>query len=558
MARKKQNNEPEKKGVDPGRFFAVAGKADDKTNAEGKKGTPATRMAFAYDQKALDKRIDRKTRDLRDTVDIMRKLLLSISKDMRDLQNVTTNKNKAETKRAKEEKYALVSVKAALFDIRGTLAAFTGVRGLEKLQQGDTAGALGNFAEFAALMAPEIFNIATNVVTGSLIAYGFLRGRGARVNPQVARGASAAVPRAPSIPGGSGSLGKISLALKVLSLLGGGVLVGKALSGGDKTDEDRLAELLVRQNAQKGSSPLDLENVNRFTLILNRFESVVDNLLRTSKPKEVKQEDIDPDALKALGPKGSPYSDPSKVPNFKDDEEFLRKVNLMSKKLGIKPSQLLSLLSKESGINIDPKSKNKSGATGIFQLMFDPKNDQDRRFGYTREEFAGLSRAQQMDVYNEYIDQVQKEQNKQIQGTMDTALAQLAPALLGSSPKTPVYTKEDHPKAYEANKALDIEGAGKGETKPDGVITAGEIRRFMMQNQSKFESYDELLKKPVYQKGGGEQAFIPLDLSPPEAPAFNDPGPIASAASGENEIYSAENPHSHLRLNYVSTFNLVG
>ena len=43
MARRKQNNEPEKKGVDPGRFFAVAGKSEGNTNVEGKKGSAASR-----------------------------------------------------------------------------------------------------------------------------------------------------------------------------------------------------------------------------------------------------------------------------------------------------------------------------------------------------------------------------------------------------------------------------------------------------------------------------------------------------------------------------------
>jgi len=487
----------------------------------------------------------------------MRKLLLSISKDMRDLQKISSSKDKSETKRAKEEKYALVSVRSALFDIRGTLAAFAGVKGLEKLKEGNTAGALGNFAEAAALMAPEIFNIATNVVTGALIGYGLIRGRGARVNPQVLR-APGSVARTPTIPGGSGNLGRISLALKVLSLLGGGVLVGKALSG-QKTDEDRLAELLVRQNAQQSaSSPLDLENVNRFTLILNRFERVVDNLLRMSSDEGITERDITRENVTPLGPPGSPYADPSEVPDFKDDQEFLKKVKLMSKKLGIKPSELMSMLSKESGINIDPTAKTKSGATGIFQLMYDPKNPSEKRFGYTREEFAALSRAQQMDVYNSYIDQVEEDRNKQIKGVMDTALAQLAPALLGAKPQDPIYTEKDTPQAYAANRGIDVEGGGNAGKQPDGIITAEEIRKFMMQNQSKFKSYDELLKKPEYQEGPGPQAFLPFEVTPPEAPAFNEPGPIASAAGGEHEIYSAENPNSHMRLNYISTFNMVG
>lgn len=553
MARRKQNNEPEKKGVDPGRFFAVAGKSEDNTNVEGKKGSAASRMAFSYDQRALDKRIDRKTRDLRDTVDTMRNLLLSISKDMRDLEKVATTKNKEDTKRAKEERYALVAVRGALFDVRGTLAGFSFVKLMESLQKGDMSNVAANIGAIATLMAPEIVNIATNVVTGALIGYGIIRGRGARVPGGAPRGAvprGPAVPRTPAVPGGAGGLRRISLALKVLSLLGGGVLLGKALSGDDKKQEERLLRLLAQQSQQSTKqSALDEQNVNRFQNILVRFEQALDNLLRK---QGVEPSDIDPSAITTKGAKKKPEPYKSnEIPDYTKDEPFLERVKIIADQIGIKPSQLLSLLSGESGADIDPRAQNKSGATGIFQLMFDPDRPEQKRYGVTREEMLNMSRAQQMDIYAQYLSDQQR-MFGDIQGTLDASLAQLAPAFIGSKANERVYV-EGSPE-YEQNKGIDTRGKNLpgGKSGPDGVITAGEIREYFMDRQGMFTQYDkEKTETPPV-------SFVPIDMRPSAAPVFNDPGPIASAAGGENEIYSADNPHSHMRLNYTATLNLIG
>ena len=75
----------------------------------------------------------------------------------------------------------------------------------------------------------------------------------------------------------------------------------------------------------------------------------------------------------------------------------------LAKETGTQPSELMALYNAESG-GIDPGAKNKSGATGIFQLMFGGKFG-DKRYEYTREEFANLSRAEQVKIHRKYLEE---------------------------------------------------------------------------------------------------------------------------------------------------------
>lgn len=560
MADEQQNvNQPQKGGIRASSFFAGEQKRKEEITAaavqaatdalgreqkkEEKQKSLSRRMEDAVDNIELDKSIRRR---LGVVVFEMEKVQNNLVEMQKQLQSQTDSlgKNEGEEKRRqRKETDEIRRVRGALFDIRGILSAWSAVNLLEAFKSGDMNQVGANAGGILTLLAPEIFNIVSNTVTGILIGYGLIRGGG--------KTPKAPAPRsAPSIPG-AGKLGFITRAMGVLSLLGGGAFLGSQLTKKDDLEE-RLAELGSDQRTVIGGLPE--EEINRFSNILMRFEEAVDRLLGTRKPRRIEtiSAEVKPPPG-GLGEPGSPYPD-GKVPDFSEDVEFLEKVRLMSKKLNVKPSELLSMLSKESSPSIDPKAKNKSGATGIFQLMYNPDDAQQKRYGYTREEFLNLSRAQQMDVYDQYLQDVQKQFKKYPANTLDLGLSQLAPALMGAEEDTTIYRSGTA--AYTQNQGIDSDA--------DGRITAGELRDYMMGNVEKYKKYDQTLldldTSTQYKQDLADKiastTFLPLDLSGTPATPGPD-GPLV-ASNNENEFYSTTNPDTHLALFYQSQYNLMG
>ena len=172
------------------------------------------------------------------------------------------------------------------------------------------------------------------------------------------------------------------------------------------------------------------------------------------------------------------------VPDISNDKDFIEEVHKLSKETGTKPSELMGFYNAESS-GINTRAKNSSGATGIFQLMFNPNDPNDKRYGYTREQFANLSRGDQVRAHRQYL----KETGffkKNASGIADVKMANIAPAFLGESPDTPIYRQGTQ--AYEGNKNIDLIYGNS-----DGIITGAEYMNFVNQtgNEEEFRKYND-------------------------------------------------------------------
>jgi hypothetical protein len=263
--------------------------------------------------------------------------------------------------------------------------------------------------------------------------------------------------------------------------LGAGMLAGgtiNALSG-----SENLQPAVVQQ-----SIPKDL--ANSLSSIINRFSNAIDNLIKaaggtpnsTSKTSGGGSRTSSPNAPPGesradLGLTGNaPVADVSK------DTEFIKEVQKLSKEVGVAPSQLLSMYQAESGIN--PASKPESGATGIFQLMYNPNNPKDTRYGLTREQFAALSRSDQVKIHRRFLKDAGIKPGG-LQGFENVTMANIATGSVGKSPDTPLYKSGSV--EYEKNKKIDtIYGNA------DGVITAREYANFIAKTggSKKWEQYN--------------------------------------------------------------------
>jgi hypothetical protein len=225
------------------------------------------------------------------------------------------------------------------------------------------------------------------------------------------------------------------------------------------------------------------------------------------------------------------YTGSAPVADVSKDTEFLEEVKKLAAETGAKPSELLALYQAESGIS--PTAKNSSGATGIFQLMFDPKNPNDKRYGKTREEFASMSRADQVKAHRKYLEEVGFF-SKGYKGLTNLKVANIAPAFLGKGLDEPMYRSGS--KAYEGNKNIDMIYGNK-----DGIITANEYNNFVMVkgNPKAFEKYDVTLAPEQLGKGGPD---LPDYMLPPEKRdqyknlATNVSQPAQSAVQSQTNI----------------------
>lgn len=232
--------------------------------------------------------------------------------------------------------------------------------------------------------------------------------------------------------------------------------------------------------------------LDKFNGILDKFAAAIANF----KPGEQKTSPQNPsqggggEEDKKDGTEGSEKGPPgdlgltgnAPVADISKDTEFISEVQKLSKEVGVAPSQLLSLYQAESGIR--PNAKNKGGATGIFQLMYDPNNPKDTRYGKTRDEFASMSRADQVRIHRKYLENTGVKPGK-MQGFENVVMANIAPAYLGKSPDTPLYKKGSA--GYSGNRNIDLK-YGNG----DGVITAKEYANFISKTggSKKWEQYN--------------------------------------------------------------------
>ena len=201
----------------------------------------------------------------------------------------------------------------------------------------------------------------------------------------------------------------------------------------------------------------------------------------------------------------------SPIPDVSQDTEFIKEVEKLAKETGTQPSELMALYNAESG-GIKTDATNPSGATGIFQLMFDPSKPKQKRYGYTREEFKNLSRAEQVKIHRKYL-----KENRFFErggsGIADVSMANIAPAFLGQGENEPLYSAPSQ--AYEQNKNVDLIYGNK-----DGVISLKEYKDFILQrgNEEGFRQYNP--KPSVLQSN--------LNLNPNYRPVVANAGAMQS------------------------------
>ena len=200
----------------------------------------------------------------------------------------------------------------------------------------------------------------------------------------------------------------------------------------------------------------------------------------------------------------------SPIPDVSQDTEFIKEVEKLAKETGTQPSELMALYNAESG-GIDPGAKNKSGATGIFQLMFGGKFG-DKRYDYTREEFANLSRAEQVKIHRKYLEE-HRFFEKGGSGIADVSMANIAPAKLGQGENEPLYSAPSQ--EYEQNKNVDLIYGNK-----DGEISLKEYKDFILLrgNEEGFRQYNP--KPSVLQSN--------LNLNPNYRPVVANAGAMQS------------------------------
>ena len=200
----------------------------------------------------------------------------------------------------------------------------------------------------------------------------------------------------------------------------------------------------------------------------------------------------------------------SPIPDVSQDTEFIKEVEKLAKETGTQPSELMALYNAESG-GIDPGAKNKSGATGIFQLMFGGKFG-DKRYDYTREEFANLSRAEQVKIHRKYLEE-HRFFERGGSGIADVSMANIAPAKLGQDENKALYSAPS--KEYEQNKNIDLIYGNK-----DGEISLKEYKDFILLrgNEEGFRQYNP--KPSVLQSN--------LNLNPNYRPVVANAGAMQS------------------------------
>jgi len=152
----------------------------------------------------------------------------------------------------------------------------------------------------------------------------------------------------------------------------------------------------------------------------------------------------------------------AKIPGYTTSKhvttEFKAKVIEISKRLGMDPKVLISIMAFETGGSFSPSQKNAagSGATGLIQFM--PSTA--KGLGTTTDALAKMTAVQQLDYVEKYFAPYKGKLNS----VADAYMAVLWPAAVGKPMSYVLFRKGT--KAYDQNKGLDLN--------KDGVITKEE------------------------------------------------------------------------------------
>lgn len=139
---------------------------------------------------------------------------------------------------------------------------------------------------------------------------------------------------------------------------------------------------------------------------------------------------------------------------------FRDKVRLISSRLGVDPSDLMTCMAWESGRSFSPSKKNMagSGATGLIQFM--PATAQG--LGTTTAALAAMTAVQQLDWVEKYF----QPYKGKLHNLADLYMAILWPAGVGKPMEYVLWDAKSRPTTYRQNAGLDVN--------KDGMITKAE------------------------------------------------------------------------------------
>ena len=140
-----------------------------------------------------------------------------------------------------------------------------------------------------------------------------------------------------------------------------------------------------------------------------------------------------------------------KAGDWKNDAEFLKKVNDYAKEKDMKASDLLAVMASESGISASAVNE-KSGATGLIQFT----KETAKGLGTSTDELAKMSRSEQFEYVKKYLDSGVGPKLKKGATAGDVYAKVYLPARSGN--ETLSTEGENY---YEANKGLDVNKEGK-------------------------------------------------------------------------------------------------
>jgi RHS repeat-associated protein len=167
---------------------------------------------------------------------------------------------------------------------------------------------------------------------------------------------------------------------------------------------------------------------------------------------------------------GNQYEEETLLFEYKMSDSFKKKLLEVSYGLGHDPNKLVAVMRHENGANFPNASQWDLGtgttAVGLIQFTQVAIDEMNSRYQttYTKTGLSQMTEVGQLDVVKQYYEMYS---HKNFSTLIDYALATFAPAYMGSSASTGLYTKAESGRKYSANISLD--------TDSNGIITAGEI-----------------------------------------------------------------------------------
>jgi len=148
------------------------------------------------------------------------------------------------------------------------------------------------------------------------------------------------------------------------------------------------------------------------------------------------------------------------------NQDFLIKVETIANDLNINPIHLLVEMRFETNAEFKTGKYEGSGAVGLIQFTTAGAN----AVGSTKEQLATLNQLQQLDYVQKYFQPYKDKMNN----FGDVAMAIFAPKAIGGNDNFVLYSSNESPQSYAANKGVD--------TNNDNKITRGEYISFALKN----------------------------------------------------------------------------